>query len=468
MRESLEKLMEHIKASESITQSLLDSLPSTPINIVNVNPGDNVNAAILSMADGGTISCAPGQYGTLDFPDFEHQPILIETKNYERSGLQPSAADKSRMAMFGISVARNKSHNFMFKNVGFETTTNTVGQFVLGGAKNVMTDLSQVPYGYSFEHTLHLGNKVTRRGISANCKFLLVDASFFDDFGQVGNDSQAICGWNGAIDHSIINCKLAAASENILYGGSDSANTDMRPGAVRLVGCDLYKKQEWVGKTLNVKCIVELKNIIGFTMERCKIHGCWADAWPYGLAIAIKASNQENTNPDAQSSNVVMTNNEIYDVGNYFLIIGRDDGPYTSGICRNIQITQNYMHSMHNLGDGRALKFGDSPQEILVAHNTILANRHSFVEVWNPETLSAVMRDNIMLHGNYGVHPSIPAGLQLLNNAVEIDPDRKITLPPTNVYYPTGTFSTTVENGYAKGALLPHVTSDGQTVGRNI
>lgn len=464
--ELVDRLISEINTS-LVTANELKAMLPPPVTetIINLEPGANVTTALSTLVEGGRIVCAPGSYPAFTINDFPHKSIVIETKNYERSGAIPTLQDKTRMAVFPGMTAKIRSNNVIFKNICFDSN-NMDTQCLFGGDQNSMTDISQVPYGFTFDHTMHLGNLSTKRGIAANCKFLLIDNCYFDDFGKSSQDSQAISGWNGCSDHVIINSKLGGVAENVMYGGADHAPF-MWPSNIRMVGCELFKKLEWKGKSLNLKCILELKNVIGFHAERCSFHGCWKDAWADGVGIVFKAANQSGGNPEAQSSNVKFINNDVFDVGCYFLIIGRNDGPHLSGICRNIQITNNWLHGMHTDGNGRAFRIGDSPLDLLINHNTIEKNRHSFIELWGYETLTTEFKDNIASHGSYGIHPTIPPGLKVINNGIEKGTGTNVSLNATNKYFPNGSMQSMLNNGEAVGELANITTSDGLKVGFN-
>ena len=66
----------------------------------------------------------------------------------------------------------------------------------------------------------HLGQK---RGIALNAATVTISDSYVSDCKGVGQDTQAIGGWNGPGPYVIENNYLEAAGENVLFGGSDPA-----------------------------------------------------------------------------------------------------------------------------------------------------------------------------------------------------------------------------------------------------
>ena len=79
--------------------------------------------------------------------------------------------------------------------------------------------------------------------------------------GHVGQDSQAIAGWNGPGPYTITNNYLEAASENFLLGGADPAIPDLIPSDITFTKNYVTKPLSWRSRTdINVKNLFELKN----------------------------------------------------------------------------------------------------------------------------------------------------------------------------------------------------------------
>ena len=69
--------------------------------------------------------------------------------------------------------------------------------------------------------------------------------SFISDIKAVNADSQAIVGYNGEGPFTIENNYLEAAGENVMFGGSDPAVTNLVPSDIVLRRNHLYKPLEW-------------------------------------------------------------------------------------------------------------------------------------------------------------------------------------------------------------------------------
>ena len=83
--------------------------------------------------------------------------------------------------------------------------------------------------------------KGQKRGIALNSASTTITGSYISDIKVVGQDSQAICGWNGPGPYAITNNYLEAAGENVMFGGSD-------PSVPNLVPADITVADNYVTK----------------------------------------------------------------------------------------------------------------------------------------------------------------------------------------------------------------------------
>src|SRR4029077_1102671 len=71
-----------------------------------------------------------------------------------------------------------------------------------------------------------------KRGIALNSASTTITGSYISDIKAVGQDSQAICGWNGPGPYTITNNYLEAAAENLLFGGADPSVPNLVPADI--------------------------------------------------------------------------------------------------------------------------------------------------------------------------------------------------------------------------------------------
>ncbi len=87
--------------------------------------------------------------------------------------------------------------------------------------------------------------KGQKRGIALNAKSIDVLNSYIADINAVGNDSQALAGWNGVGPFRIINNYIAGGSENIMFGGARPATTGMIPSDIEISDNHILKDPAW-------------------------------------------------------------------------------------------------------------------------------------------------------------------------------------------------------------------------------
>jgi hypothetical protein len=444
IRDTLDRV---IADYEQLGRSLkeLDSLvpKDVTVDIPDTEAG-KIQTVMDSMKDtGGTINLTGINYPVI--PVFKYKGKLIVIKSNEQARIR------------GF-IANPKSGNISFEKVNF-TNPGTNNHVALGGDRHSMFTPEEVPSGFNFKDCQFIGP--TRRGLMVNCADLIVDNCKFINYFQVGQDSQAISGWNGSRNHIIRNSYMEAGSENAGYGGADCASELMIPRDILFENCVFLKKAEWKNQSQYVmKCLFETKNVIGLTLRNSLFTGNWQQAWSNAPAIVLKSANQENTNPYARTENVLIENNIIENVGNYIIFVGKDDGPNISSRMKNVVVRNNIFKNMNAEPDGRCITIADSPEGLVIDHNSFYHNRNSFIAWWGENPINSKIINNIAFHGEYGMHPAVPptSGLEIAYNAIQIDPRRKIKFPPTNVYY----------DNVISGDLSQHVTSDGKPVGANI
>jgi hypothetical protein len=92
--------------------------------------------------------------------------------------------------------------------------------------------------------------KGMKRGIALNGVRTDVLNSYISDIKAVNADSQAIAGYNGAGPFRIINNYLEGAGENVLFGGSDPAISQLVPTGIEFKRNHLFKPLQWQGSIL--------------------------------------------------------------------------------------------------------------------------------------------------------------------------------------------------------------------------
>ncbi|MGE0445900.1 MAG: hypothetical protein AB7P99_11785 [Vicinamibacterales bacterium] len=119
------------------------------------------------------------------------------------------------------------------------------------GENSSAQTLSNAPHHIVFDRVYAHGNARVgqQRGIVLNGRSLDVINSYLSDFFSL-DESQAIAGFNGAGPFLIQNNYLEAATENIMFGGSDPRTTNLVPSDIVIRGNHITKKTAWKNAVL--------------------------------------------------------------------------------------------------------------------------------------------------------------------------------------------------------------------------
>ncbi|HYM24521.1 MAG TPA: hypothetical protein VEU08_14995, partial [Vicinamibacterales bacterium] len=117
----------------------------------------------------------------------------------------------------------------------------------LGMGDSTQTQLSQVPYSLVLDRLYVHGDPVMgqKRCVALNSSDTQVLNSWISDCKAVGQDSQALSGFNGPGNYLIENNYLEAATENFLLGGSDPMIPNLVTANVVFRGNYLSKPVAW-------------------------------------------------------------------------------------------------------------------------------------------------------------------------------------------------------------------------------
>jgi hypothetical protein len=249
-----------------------------------------------------------------------------------------------------------------------------------------------------------------KRGIRGNGQNITLTRSHIANIWRAGQDSQAFCAWDGAGPYTITNNYLEAASENVMFGGADSAAPDRVPADILVERNHFTKRLEWKGQSKVVKNLFELKAAKRIIIRGNIFERNWTDA-QNGYGILLKAINQDGRAPWSVLEDVLFEHNVVRDTEQGINILG-NDYQYPSGRATRITISNNLL-----ITPGVAFQLGGEIGELTIDHNTIdqgyaLASLYAGA-VWNsgqpaPRNAAyAVERltftNNLALHNDYGV-----------------------------------------------------------------
>ena len=232
-----------------------------------------------------------------------------------------------------------------------------------------------------------------------------ITGSYIAEIKAVGQDSQAIAGWNGPGPYAITNNYLEGAGENVIFGGADPAIPNLVPGDITIAGNAIAKQPAWRAENWTVKNLLELKNA-----RRVSIHDNTFDynwqAGQSGFAILFTVRNQDGGCPWCEVAQVTFQDNIVRHSAAGLSILGFDN-VHPSQQTRSITIRNNLfadIDSRHWGGNGYFLMLLGGARDITVDHNTVIQDEaYGILTVDGPPVLGFVFTNNVARQNSYGM-----------------------------------------------------------------
>ncbi len=298
---------------------------------------------------------------------------------------------------FGLPCFRTLPSAHHYRFVGLEITVDTTvlnsyGLMFLGDGSNAQNNLNSVPNNLIVDRCyIHGHDKadIMKAGILLNCANSAVINSHISGFHSIGYDTYAIGGTNGPGPFKIINNYLESAGENILFGGAAPAIPGLVPSDIEVRNNHFFKPFSWrvghpsyAGKHWTIKNLFELKTGKRVWLDGNILENSWADLpiGQSGYAILLTVRAENGAAPQADVSDITITNNIIRHAGAGISLSGHDS-PTQSLQSKRIKIANNLFYDISGAeygdgnvagpNDGTFIKIGD-PDDILIEHNTVL------------------------------------------------------------------------------------------------
>jgi hypothetical protein len=282
----------------------------------------------------------------------------------------------------------------------------------LGDGSEAQRDIATVAHHFELDGVIIRGGpQGQKRGVGLNSGATVIRNSDIREIKYDGQDSQAICGWNGPGPYIIENNYLEAAGENIMFGGADPSIRDLVPTGITIRRNYMTKPLSWreEGSRWTVKNLLELKNARRVLIEFNVLEHNWVAAQT-GYAVLFKPTNQDGRAPWTELSDVTFQFNIVRHVGSAINILGADY-QYPSKQLQRLKISHNLFYDVDAErwgGEGRFLKIGDGPVDLVVDHNTVIQSG-SVVQLygtrdgrpWPVENFR--FTNNLTLHNEYGI-----------------------------------------------------------------
>ncbi len=348
------------------------------------------------------------------------------------------------------------THHWRLQWLAFAGNANGIGDIItLGDGSEAQVNPGSIPSSFILDGLIIRGDPVNgqKRAIALNSGYTVIRNSDIRGIKARGQDSQAICGWNGPGPFFIENNYLEAAGENIMFGGADPAVRELVPSDITIRG-NYFTKSLTLrepGSPWTVKNLLELKNARRVLIDGNLFERNWAAAQT-GYAILFTPLNQGKQAPWTVVSDVTFQFNTVRDVASGINILGRDYMA-PSKLTERIRIRQNVFEGLDATrwgGDGRFLLIGDAPSDIVVDHNTVIQTGsilHLYGELngrpWRVHNLQ--FTNNIALHNDYGiVGDGVRSGQETLSaytdgaeTLANVIAGGSAPLYPPRNYYPT-------------------------------
>ena len=140
------------------------------------------------------------------------------------------------------------AHHWRIAYLEFRANFQGNGDIVqIGDGSSAQNSLDKVPHDFLLSHLYIHGDPAwgQKRGLALNGAAVTVRDSHISDCKGVGQDTQAIGGWNGPGPYTIENNYLEAAGENVMFGGADPAIAYLVADGITFRGNYLSRPMAW-------------------------------------------------------------------------------------------------------------------------------------------------------------------------------------------------------------------------------
>lgn len=377
----------------SLSLCVLASASAARAATISVAAGGDLQAAIDAAAPGDTILLPAGAVFTGNFTLPAKGGVAFITirsatadASLPGAGTRIAPSDASLLPKIrsdrngaALHTAPGASYwRLLFVEILPSESTSSANLLELGAGDSTQTTLSQVPQHLVVDRCYIHGVDAwdQRRGIALNSGDTQVINSYISDIKGVNQDTQAIAGWNGPGPYLIQNNYIEAATENVMFGGSDPFIPNLVPANITIRQNLISKPLAWQTSNYTMKNLLEFKNADTVLVEGNTIENNWA-AGQQGYSILLTPRNQDGTAPWTVVQNVTIRNNVIHHVAAVFDIAGWDDLA-TSQQTNNLLVSNNLVYDVsRNYGtslgpaNGWFAVIGNGPRGLTFDHNTI-------------------------------------------------------------------------------------------------
>lgn len=391
---------------------------------IAVAKGSDLQKALDDAQPGDTITLEAGATFDGNFTLPKKDPasvswIVIKSTNDFPEGVRVTPTDAGKMPKLqtksGLSVISTAAgaHHYRFVGIEFRPADGVDVNDLITFGSGSETDVSKQPHHLIVDRSYIHGDpaKGGKRGLQLNSAHTAVIDSWLSDWKRVGQDTQAILGWNGPGPFKIVNNRLEGAGENVMFGGADPKIDKLVPADIEICRNHFIKPLSWkaddpsyAGTHWSVKNLFELKMARRVLVSGNVFEQCWSDAQT-GFAIVLKTANQDGSSPWAITEDVTFAYNRITKSNNGIAISPRDT--MNSEKSRSFRVFGNLLTDIGGAkwGGGGRVYQQLGVEGVSYEHNTSLAVQQIIIFDGDPNP-SFVFRDNVSTKGDYGVFGS--------------------------------------------------------------
>lgn len=390
-----------------------------------VPAGGDLQAALNAALPGDVIELEPGATYTGNFrlPVKDGAEFIVVRTGGNNPALPPPGVRIHRLHAPLLAKIRSGNtsaalttaagtHHWRLELLEFLGNRNGASDIITLGGGSTQTDVSQMPHTFVLDRLYIHGDPVVgqKRGLTLNSGNTQVLNSYFEDFKLVGQDTQALGGWNGTGPYLIENNYTEAAGENLIFGGADPSIPNLVPSDITIRRNVFTKPLAWRNERWQVKNAFELKNARRVLVEGNVFENVW-EAAQVGFAVLFSVRNQNGRGPWTVVEDVTFRYNIIRHAGGAITILGHDDN-HPSQQTKRLRISHNLIYDIDASrwgGHGIFVQMGAMPRDIYIEHNTVF-HTGQVLAVYGGRTPTGghaiegvVFRNNTLRHNTYGV-----------------------------------------------------------------
>jgi hypothetical protein len=393
----------------------------TTAAVVTVPAGGNLQLALTNAQPGDTIQLQPGAtyVGNFTLPNKGGRTIDgIITLETLPTGLPADGARITPAQAAGLAKLRSPNnapvlqtapgaHHWHVLLLEFQGSADPNGDMItLGDGSTAQRLLAGIPHDLLIDRCYIHGDATAgqKRGIALNSASTTITGSYISDIKAVGQDSQAIAGWNGPGPFQVTNNYLEAAGENIMFGGADPAVPNLVPSDVTITNNQVAKPVGWRTLSWQIKNLLELKNARRVTVQGNTFDYTWQAAQT-GFAILFTVRNQDGGCSWCQVEQITFQDNIVRHAAGGVEILGTDN-IHPSLQTNSIVVRNNVFADIDNQnwgGSGYFLQLTGSPRDLRFDHNTIIQDHASGIVTVEGSVLGFSFTNSLARRNAYGI-----------------------------------------------------------------